>query len=167
MQKPKGRRKRNNLGKSEPRGLSRGAHDHGLCAEFQKRFAEGGTVKEHAQDLGIPKTTAYRWAFTVKLAAADWLRREGWGEAKLIQEWIAQARRSRGHVLNGALREIGSILDIYPAKKPPQPAQPPVNVTFCTNLDAYKDLDAAPRQDGKALMVEGQQDEDDPLIGSP
>ncbi len=89
--------------------------------------------------MKIPKTTAYRWAFAVRLAVADWFRREGFGEARLVLEWIKQAKRSKGHVLNGALREIGSILDAYPAKKEPAPPQGPVTVIFNTNIEHYKE----------------------------
>ena len=90
--------------------------------------------------MKIAVRTAYRWALTVRLAAAEWLRREGWNEAKLIEMWIAQAQRSRGHVHNGALREIGSILDVYPAKKEPAPPTGPAVVNYNTNIAIYKEM---------------------------
>src|SRR5260221_579012 len=113
--------------------------------------------------MKIPKTTAYRWAFAVRMEAAEWLRREGWGEAKLVQMWIAQAKHSRGHVLSGALREIGLILDVYPAKKNPAPPVEPVQVIFNTDIEAYRGHRYDVHQsNAKALLVKGQQTGDDP-----
>jgi hypothetical protein len=130
---------------------------------FQKRFSEGGTVQEIAAEMKIPKTTAYRWAVAVRLVAAEWFRREGFGEARLVLEWIKQAKRSRGHVLNGVLREIGSILDAYPAKKEPLPPQGPVIVLFNTKIENYKEQAYA---SGKVIESRSVQDESQGDAGS-
>jgi hypothetical protein len=131
--------------------LTRGAVDKARCADFQARLMAGGTVREHAKEMKIAVRTAYRWAATVQLAAAEWLRREGFNEARLIQAWLDQATRSRGHVLNSALKEIGSILDVYPAKKEPPPALGHVSVIFNTNIEQYKEHRYAPRE----ILVQG------------
>jgi hypothetical protein len=157
------RRKWHKTAKLKGSRLTRGARDAALCAQFQARLTEGGTVRSVAKEMGITERTAYRWAATIRFAAAEWLRREGWNEAKLVQAWIAQAERSRGHVLNGALREIGLILDVYPVKKNPAPLVEPVQVIFCTDLKAYENQRYAdPKADAKTLQLKGQQSGNDP-----
>ncbi len=113
-------------------------------------------MKDLAAELRIPKTTAYVWAKDVKQAAADCLRARGWGEGHLIDRWIAQAKRSKGHVQNAALREIGEILDVYPARKDPPPAQGPVNVIFATDITQYKEHRYAAHEVGFARSLPQQ-----------
>jgi hypothetical protein len=132
--------------KSKRSVLHRGAHNVALCKEFQKRLTQGGTVKELAAEMGVTQRTAYRWSLTVKVAAAEYLKRLGWTEAVLMEKWAVQAARSRGHVHNTVLRELGSILDVYPARKEPQLPVNPVTVIFNADLSQYEGEEYAPRE---------------------
>lgn len=110
-----------------------------LCAAFQERYAKGEAIKPLRIELGIPQSTAYLWAKEIKQNAADCLRARGFDEGWLAGAYIRQAKTARGHVLRGILREMGEILDIYPAKKPPAPTAPPVTVIFNTNIEQFKE----------------------------
>jgi hypothetical protein len=145
MKKPPKRANWHRGAKSKRSTVKTHARNLDLCQRFQERYRQGGTIQEVAREVGVATRTAYRWALTVQMAAAEFLRREGWNEAKIMLQWIAQAKRSRGHVLNGALRELGTILDVYPARKEPALPQSPVTVIFNADLSQYEGEEYAPR----------------------
>jgi hypothetical protein len=131
------RRRWQNSAKSKTRGLTHDSYRPDLCAEFQRRYGQGGTIQQHAKDLGIATRTAYRWAEDVRIRAADRFKRHGLGPDALVRRWVAVVKKAKGHVLNRALMEVGAIMDVYPPKKQRLPPQEPVTLIFNSDLTRY------------------------------